>query len=350
MLSLALARIPAVPPLWPHLRRQALLLERVLQLLPGMHADWAEELLGVKPMERAEAVAGVLRGECSVWEARVAYRDSHMLYHRQRLALLLQAACRRRHAQLEVWERRVGVWERTKSAAARLAQQGVARAFTTWESLLRARAEALQRLEGASRVWRSQGAARACRTWMHVVAKRKRALQRLQRATAAMLLRGPRLALNQWCSFTLIRLQVRAMQLHAAPSLPILPHRQPCLPYPPLSTLRPLRKRNARGICSRALSSRPVQHLPSPLHALLAARAYVPLPPAGDAAGACFGWLVARAQVVRGAAQLARRHHWGWDEDSVAPRWAGAAHGSRLLEAWAAHGPMVSRAPQPPRE
>jgi len=104
-------------------------LERVLQRLPGMHAERAAALLGVRPMERAEAMARVLRCESTVlealpltltltlalalaltrcestvWEARAAYRDSHLLYHRQRLALLLQAACRMRHAMLEVRE------------------------------------------------------------------------------------------------------------------------------------------------------------------------------------------------------------------------------------------------------
>ena len=34
------------------------------------------------------------RCECTVWEAREAYRRSHLLYHKQRLALLLQVAAR----------------------------------------------------------------------------------------------------------------------------------------------------------------------------------------------------------------------------------------------------------------
>ena len=43
-------------------------LERVLQRLPGMHAERAASLLGVRPMERAEAMARVLRCESTVWE------------------------------------------------------------------------------------------------------------------------------------------------------------------------------------------------------------------------------------------------------------------------------------------
>jgi hypothetical protein len=43
-------------------------LERVLQRLPGMHAERAAALLGVRPMERAEAMARVLRCESTVWE------------------------------------------------------------------------------------------------------------------------------------------------------------------------------------------------------------------------------------------------------------------------------------------
>ena len=150
-------------------------LERALQRLPGMHAERAAALLGVRPMERAEAMARVLRCESTVWEARAAYRDSHLLYHRQRLALLLQAACRRGQAQLEARERRGAlrarhviarwrlreatlvfdawwgevergrrVWERASSAAARLLQHAVARAFGAWEGARRARSEALR--------------------------------------------------------------------------------------------------------------------------------------------------------------------------------------------------------------
>ena len=44
------------------------MLERVLQRLPGMHAERAASLLGVRPMERAEAMARVLRCESTVWE------------------------------------------------------------------------------------------------------------------------------------------------------------------------------------------------------------------------------------------------------------------------------------------
>ena len=63
---LSRARWPAAPVTAEQSAPQVL--ERMLQWLPGMHAERAASLLGVRPMERAEAIARVLRCESTVWE------------------------------------------------------------------------------------------------------------------------------------------------------------------------------------------------------------------------------------------------------------------------------------------
>ena len=68
---LSRARWPAAPVMAPQVAAEESapqVLERVLQRLPGMHAERAASLLGVRPMERAEAMARVLRCESTVWE------------------------------------------------------------------------------------------------------------------------------------------------------------------------------------------------------------------------------------------------------------------------------------------
>ena len=228
-------------------------LETWLNHLPWLRAGARPtSLLGVRPLERSEVMARVLRCECTVWEARSLYRDMHLLYLRQRLALLLQAAYRRKQAQREVWELRVGVrmrhavahwrmrnatlvfgawwdcvlqsrraWANALTAACRLCSPGVARAFSAWSDALRARAEALERLRACARRWCSLSTARAYLAWLEQAAGRRRALRQLHHAAAAMLCRGMRLALNKWCSYTETRLQAgapRAAQHASAPS------------------------------------------------------------------------------------------------------------------------------------
>ena len=48
-------------------------------------------LLGVRPLERTEAISRFLRLECTLWEAQHMYLDSHKLYLRQWIALQVQA-------------------------------------------------------------------------------------------------------------------------------------------------------------------------------------------------------------------------------------------------------------------
>ena len=66
-------------------------LEEWLDGLPGLAPTRPPPLLGVRPLERGEAIARFLRMECSLWEAQRAYVDSHRLYVRQWIALQLQA-------------------------------------------------------------------------------------------------------------------------------------------------------------------------------------------------------------------------------------------------------------------
>jgi len=207
------------------------LLESLLRLVPGLGSEQPANLLGLRPLQRSEVVARVLRCECTVWEAREAYQDSHMLYLRQRLALLLQAQWRRRQAQFEVWERRVGgkmrhalnfwrmrlvtsvfdgwrgvvddskrAWATALTAASRLSNHGLGRAFNTWSGHMRARRAALVTLAASLGGWVRRREARAFRQWTDMAAARLVALLQLKRAVAAMAQRPVRQALNGWCA------------------------------------------------------------------------------------------------------------------------------------------------------
>ena len=77
-------------------------LEEWLDALPGLEPQRQPPLLGVRPLERGEAIARVLRMECTLWEAQQAYLDSHRLYLRQWIALQLQGLYRGRKAREEV--------------------------------------------------------------------------------------------------------------------------------------------------------------------------------------------------------------------------------------------------------
>ena len=66
-------------------------LEEWLDSFPGLEPRRYPPLLGVRPLERGEAIARFLRMECTLWEAQKAYTDSHRLYVRQWIALQLQA-------------------------------------------------------------------------------------------------------------------------------------------------------------------------------------------------------------------------------------------------------------------
>ena len=54
-------------------------LEEWLDTLPGLERVRPPPLLGVRPLERSEAIARTLRMECSLWEAQQMYVDSHKL-------------------------------------------------------------------------------------------------------------------------------------------------------------------------------------------------------------------------------------------------------------------------------
>ena len=214
-----------------------------MSALPGLQPESPDHLLGVRPLERSEAIARVLRFECTPWEAHAYYRDSQSLYQRQRLALLLQGLYRRRearsiakarlHAQRQAryslssirprmlaainhWRSRwlwrcFGAWrselyhswrvlDKAFSAVRRLSNLDLSRALNTWAQTVRERRQAFQLLKQAVRSWLQRCFARGFRTWASHSKAQQRAFRGLRRAVMAILLRELRLALTTWQS------------------------------------------------------------------------------------------------------------------------------------------------------
>lgn len=113
-------------------------LEEWLCRLPGLLPQHPPPLLGVRPLERGEAIARVLRMECSLWEAQEAYLDSHRLYLRQWIALKLQALVRAKQARRQVQRQRAILWteQRLRSALGYWRHRTATRCFFAWKSLV----------------------------------------------------------------------------------------------------------------------------------------------------------------------------------------------------------------------
>ena len=211
-------------------------LEEWLDGLPGLMPQRPPPLLGVRPLERGEAIARFLRMECTLWEAQRAYVDSHRLYVRQWIALQLQALYRGVKARMDVVKRRdMAEWEgRMRSAvgwwrsrvatrcfygwkalalktlkAWGLAEKMVVRmlskdkslAFNTWAGNLKARKKASATLKTAIKLWQG-GTVRAFRCWKAASAARHEKRRRKIWMTAAIAKPELRAAMNRWQAST----------------------------------------------------------------------------------------------------------------------------------------------------
>lgn len=157
-------------------------LEQWLQNLPMFKPRQMKRLLGVRPLQPAEAVARFLRCEMTLWEAKRAYYDSHMLYLRQWLALKLQSLYKQRLARRELDFRRRG-----RQVLAHWAFDLQKRVFDAWAGELRQ----LHRTRETGQMFFKRlinaRVARAFSTW------------RERRETAAAQLVQMRLIRQQWC-------------------------------------------------------------------------------------------------------------------------------------------------------
>ncbi|KAL1507063.1 hypothetical protein AB1Y20_007925 [Prymnesium parvum] len=215
-------------------------LERFLSALPGLQPERSRHVRGLRPLERCEVVASVLRCECTPWEAAKSYTDSQMEYHRQRFALLLQDAYRqwrarqvarlRRRATLaassrylerdmlaravgfwryrwvflvfKVWQSLMGEFRRAKQRIAgailRLRNITASRALNAWRDRAAERRAAILSLQSAAVKWLSADVGRAFRAWVTNFHAHNRAFMVLRRAAVALLERDLRTAMNSW--------------------------------------------------------------------------------------------------------------------------------------------------------
>ena len=194
---------------------------------------------GGAPLERTEAIARFLRCECTLWDAKAAWEDSHKLYLRQWLALELQSLYRRRSTRREYSQRISGIHheQRLRRAVGMWRQRTATRCFVAWRDLalktLRARqvqVSALARLFGqpssrAFNAWRERAASRkenearirkavgmwtdmrmrALARWKQKTRTRHRRRQILTRAAKAWAAPDLRYAMNQWQALTATR-------------------------------------------------------------------------------------------------------------------------------------------------
>jgi hypothetical protein len=222
-------------------------LEKLLENLPGMENTRAVPLLGVRPLERTEALAKVIRCECTPWEAYSAYYDSHMLYIRQWLALQLQALWRARQAGRYVrwrWRQRdedrederlwrvqqraVGFWShnlalltfnrwvqlvRDSRAAMALAEnflwksadprlRKMSRAWNAWVGRTGERERAWNAINNTALKWLRIGVYRALRTWKARTEQYRRAVHLLHKSGAGFLAGPLKRGFNTWADET----------------------------------------------------------------------------------------------------------------------------------------------------
>ena len=162
-------------------------LEEWLESLPGLQPMRPPPLLGVRPLERAEAIARVLRCECTFWEAQRAYVDSHKLYLRQWIALELQALYRMHKAKREAHRRRHAGWEaRMKQALGYWRNQTVTRCFVAWRMLVAKTHRAWASAEQAVVKMYNQGVSRAFNAWKARAAAYAKNKGRITEATRMM--------------------------------------------------------------------------------------------------------------------------------------------------------------------
>ena len=162
-------------------------LEEWLETLPGLQPIKPPVLLGVRPLERAEALARVLRCECTFWEAQRAYVDSHRLYLRQWIALELQSLYRMRVARREAGRLRHAGWqERIKKALGYWRNQTVTRCFIAWRMLVDKTHKAWASAEQAVVKMYNQQASRAFNTWKEKNVAYRENKRRIYEATRMM--------------------------------------------------------------------------------------------------------------------------------------------------------------------
>ena len=162
-------------------------LEEWLESLPGLQPLRPPVLLGVRPLERAEAIARVLRCECTFWEAQRAYVDSHKLYLRQWIALELQALYRMHKAKREAHRRRNAGWEeKMKQSLGYWRNQTVTRCFVAWRMLVHKTHRAWAAAEQAVVKMYRQNESRAFNTWRERTAEYVRNKRRIADAARMM--------------------------------------------------------------------------------------------------------------------------------------------------------------------
>ena len=207
-------------------------LEEWLDGLPGLEPKRPPPLLGVRPLERGEAIARVLRMECTLWQAQKAYIDSHKLYLRQWIALQLQALYRgwkvreefERRKGFEAWERRIRgaigwwrnrtatkcfygwkavaqkthrAWGMAEKMVVRMLQKDVTYAFNTWSGHMKAKRKARATLKSAIKMWQG-GTMRSFKIWKAAAAARLE--KRRKQTWGIMALKKPelRFAMSRW--------------------------------------------------------------------------------------------------------------------------------------------------------
>ena len=192
-------------------------LEEWLGSLPGLEPQHYHPLLGVRPLQRAEVIARFLRMECSFWEAQQVYTDSHHLYLRQWLALMLQALYRGREARRELWRRSTERWleQRMRHVLGMWQKQTFTRCFDAWSGIIKARRRAVEAAVGAALRWTQAKVSRAFNQWS-AICRDSRTAKALMNSAARNWLDGRAKAFRTWRAKAVLQRRSHLVLLRAA--------------------------------------------------------------------------------------------------------------------------------------